>query len=91
MEKKGYMDGIAGNLELMEKFYPGWVMRLYFDLDGEKDLNSSVNPLLKGDKDLKSINKACPWLRYAASWLSLSADSRNLGQTFFWDSVQTAK
>ena len=47
MEKKGYMDGIAGNLNLMEKFYPGWVMRLYFDLDGEQNQSS---PLLKGGK-----------------------------------------
>ena len=50
MEQKGYMEGIAGNLDLMEKFYPGWIMRLYFDLHGEEGgQNSTVNPLLKGD------------------------------------------
>jgi len=32
-KKKGYFEGIIGNLELMPKFYPGWVMRLYYDLD----------------------------------------------------------
>ena len=48
MARKGYMDGIAGNLNLLEKFYPGWIMRLYFDLSGEEGLNSTVNPLLKG-------------------------------------------
>ena len=53
MEKKGYMEGIAGNLNLMEKFYPGWVMQLYFDLDWEQDQNTAVNPLLKGDNDFK--------------------------------------
>ena len=32
-KKKGYFEGIVGNLELMPKFYPGWTMRLYYDLD----------------------------------------------------------
>ena len=49
MARKGYMDGIAGNLNLLEKFYPGWIMRLYFDLSGEEGLNATVNPLLKGN------------------------------------------
>ena len=30
---KGYFEGIRGNLELMPKYYPGWIMRIYFDLD----------------------------------------------------------
>ena len=29
----GYFEGIVGNLELMPLYYPGWVMRLYYDLD----------------------------------------------------------
>ncbi len=33
MKIKGYFEGIVGNLELMRTFYPGWTMRLYFDLD----------------------------------------------------------
>ena len=32
-KKKGYFRGILGNLKLMPKYYPGWVMRLYYDLD----------------------------------------------------------
>jgi len=32
-KKKGYFEGIVGNLELLPKYYPGWVMRLYYDLD----------------------------------------------------------
>lgn len=32
-KKKGYFEGIVGNLELMNQFYPGWIMRLYYDLD----------------------------------------------------------
>lgn len=30
--KKGYFEGIRGNLDLMAKFYPNWIMRVYFDL-----------------------------------------------------------
>ena len=29
----GYFEGIVGNLELMSTYYPGWVMRVYYDLD----------------------------------------------------------
>ena len=32
-KKKGYFDGIRGNLDIMPTFYPDWTMRLYFDLD----------------------------------------------------------
>ena len=31
--KKGYFEGIEGNLELMGEFYPGHTMRVYYDLD----------------------------------------------------------
>ena len=30
---KGFFEGIIGNLKLIPKFYPGWIMRLYTDLD----------------------------------------------------------
>ena len=30
---RGYEEGIKENLELMPKFYPGWIMRLYTDYD----------------------------------------------------------
>ena len=29
------MEGILGNLKLMPKYYPGWIMRLYTDYDTE--------------------------------------------------------
>ena len=29
----GYFDGIVGNLMLVPIYYPGWVMRLYYDLE----------------------------------------------------------
>jgi hypothetical protein len=32
-KKKGYFEGIAENLNLLPSHYPGWIMRLYFDLD----------------------------------------------------------
>ena len=44
-KKKGYFDGIVGNLALIPKLYPGWTMRLYYDLD-KKD------PILKDLCDL---------------------------------------
>ena len=34
--KQGYFQGIRDNLEQLSVFYPGWTMRLYFDLD-ERD------------------------------------------------------
>ena len=37
---KGFFKGIVGNLKLIPRFYPGWIMRLYYDLDEN-------NPLLK--------------------------------------------
>ena len=30
---QGYFDGIVGNLMLLPIYYPGWVMRLYYDLE----------------------------------------------------------
>ena len=30
---RGYEEGIKENLEMMPKFYPGWIMRLYTDYD----------------------------------------------------------
>ena len=44
-KKKGYFEGIIGNLKLVPKLYPGWTMRLYYDLD-KKD------PVLKDLCDL---------------------------------------
>ena len=30
---EGFLEGIVGNLELMSIYYPGWVMRLYYDIE----------------------------------------------------------
>ena len=30
---RGYEEGIKENLEMMPKFYPGWILRLYTDYD----------------------------------------------------------
>ena len=32
-KSKGYFDGIKDNLDLMPKYYPGWILRLYTDYD----------------------------------------------------------
>ncbi len=32
-KEREFIEGIAGNLQLMPRFYPGWTMRLYFELD----------------------------------------------------------
>ena len=32
-KKKGFYVGIKGNLQKMEQFYPGWIMRLYHNMD----------------------------------------------------------
>ena len=37
---KGYFEGIVGNLKLMPKYYPGWIMRVYYDMD-------AAHPVLK--------------------------------------------
>ena len=45
VKTKGYFDGIVENLALIPQLYPGWTMRLYYDLD-KKD------PILKDLCDL---------------------------------------
>lgn len=32
-KKKAYFEGVRGNLELMRKYFPEWIMRIYFDLE----------------------------------------------------------
>ena len=48
-KSKGYFEGIKGNLDLMPKYYPGWIMRVYFDLDPK-------HPVLKDLCDLACSN-----------------------------------
>ena len=38
-KQKKYLDGIKGNLDLMPILYPGWIMRLYINLEA-KDKSS---------------------------------------------------
>ena len=40
---KGYFEGIVGNLELMPIYYPGWVMRVYYDLDDDDPITQVSN------------------------------------------------
>ena len=39
----GYFEGIVGNLELMPTYYPGWIMRLYYDLDDNDPITQVEN------------------------------------------------
>ena len=38
----GYFDGIVENLSLLKEYYPGWVMRLYYDLDDDDVLSKVI-------------------------------------------------
>ena len=48
-QAKGYFEGIKGNMEIITKHYPGYVMRLYFDLVSE-------HPILHELKDLQKVH-----------------------------------
>ena len=39
----GYFEGIVGNLELMPIYYPGWIMRVYYDLEDEDPITNVKN------------------------------------------------
>ena len=41
----GYFEGIVGNLELMSTYYPGWIMRLYYDLDDKDPITQVIYSL----------------------------------------------
>ena len=38
-----YFEGIEENLKLIKKFYPGWIMRLYYQVDTEESLKEICN------------------------------------------------
>ncbi len=40
--EKGYFDGLIENLNLMPSRYPGWIMRLYFDVDKNDPLMNAL-------------------------------------------------
>ena len=49
---KGYFEGIVGNLKLIPKFYPGWIMRLYYDLDINDPVLKHICELACSDDNL---------------------------------------
>jgi hypothetical protein len=51
-KKKGYFDGIVGNLELMPQYYPGWIMRLYYDMDKTDPVLNNICRLACNDPNI---------------------------------------
>ena len=51
-KNKGYFDGIIGNLALMPKLYPGWTMRLYYDLDKQDSILKNLCDLACHDNNI---------------------------------------
>ena len=51
-KKKRFFKGIVGNLKLIPKFYPGWIMRLYYDLDGNNPVLKNICKLACSDNNL---------------------------------------
>ena len=51
-KNKGYFDGIIGNLALMPKLYPGWTMRLYYDLDKQDSILKDLCKLACHDNNI---------------------------------------
>ena len=51
-KKKGYFQGIVDNLKLMPRYYPGWVMRLYYDLEDADPLMEDLCNLACHDPNL---------------------------------------
>ena len=39
----GYFEGIAANLELMPTYYPGWIMRVYYDLEDDDPITQVID------------------------------------------------
>ena len=39
----GYFEGIAENLELMQTYYPGWIMRVYYDLEDDDPITQVID------------------------------------------------
>ena len=51
-KSKQYFQGISENLNLLPKFYPGWTMRLYYDLTLEDPLLEDLCSLACQDSNL---------------------------------------
>jgi hypothetical protein len=56
--KKRYFAGIADNLRLMSVYYPGWVMRLYFDLDKKDPVMKMICGLACNNNNLDLCDAA---------------------------------
>ena len=52
MKARKYFEGIAANLALMPKHYPGWVMRVYYNLDGRPEMLKDLCELACGNEQL---------------------------------------
>ena len=50
--KKGYFEGIVENLRLMQKYYPGWIMRLYYNMDKSDPVLAKICELACSDQNL---------------------------------------
>ena len=53
---KGYFKGIQENLILMHQYYPGWTMRLYFDIDPKDNLMEELCQTACRDNTLDLCN-----------------------------------
>jgi len=51
-KSKGYLQGIKDNLKALPKFYPGWVMRLYYDLPPSDPILEQLCSLACSDQNL---------------------------------------
>jgi len=55
---KKYFEGIQNNVNLLPKFYPGWIIRLYYDLDQDDPLRHQLCELsCQTNFDLCDIQK----------------------------------
>ena len=55
----GYFEGIAANLELMPIYYPGWIMRVYYDLEDEDPITQVID-LFRQVYDKKRLRYLIP-------------------------------
>ena len=51
-KERGYFEGIEPNLKSMASYYPGWIMRVYFDLDSDDPIHDKLCQLACQDTNL---------------------------------------
>ena len=54
----GYFEGIAENLELMPTYYPGWIMRVYYDLEDDDPITQVIDLFRHGSDQDRLIDFA---------------------------------